>query len=106
MTTIYGIPTCDTCRKARRALPDAAFADIRAQPLDGPTLARIVTRFGEAAINRRSTTWRGLTVAERAADPAALIRAHPTLLKRPVIVDGARMTQGWDAGAQASWGVN
>ncbi|WP_420011075.1 ArsC/Spx/MgsR family protein [Tateyamaria sp.] len=85
---IYGLKTCDTCRKAIKALPDATFVDVRAQGVPAGVMARAHAAFGAALVNTRSTTWRGLDAAERAADAAQLLADHPTLMKRPLIVDG------------------
>lgn len=92
---IYGLKTCDTCRKARKVLPDAEFVDVRTEPLAQNLLEAAQAQFGETLLNRRSTTWRGLDDAARQGDPLELIRAHPTLMKRPLIVDGAQMYLGW-----------
>lgn len=102
---LYGLKTCDTCRKALKALETAGkpaeFVDVRANPLSRDMLATLYTALGEGLVNRRSTTWRGLSDAERAGDPVDLLVAHPTLMKRPVIEDGAVLTLGWDKAAQA-----
>lgn len=104
---LYGISTCDTCRKARKALEAAGhavtFRDVRTDPLDAAEIARFLAAFGDRLVNRSSTTWRGLSDAERSAAPATLIAAHPALMKRPVLEDGPRLTLGWDAVTQASW---
>ncbi|WP_435167624.1 arsenate reductase family protein [Falsirhodobacter sp. 1013] len=97
---IYGLSTCDTCRKARAALPGATFRDIRAQPLDRAEIQQIVDTFGQAAVNRASTTWRTLEEAERARPLPDLLADHPTLLKRPLIRIGDRMFQGWTPSVQ------
>ena len=101
----FGLKTCDTCRKALKSLAaaghDPQVIDVRADGISDADLAAIVDAFGDGAINRASTTWRGLTEAERAGDTAALLRAHPTLMKRPVIESGGRWTIGWKADAQA-----
>ena len=104
---LYGIPTCDTCRKARAALAAAGHAvqvrDVRAEPLSPAETARFLEAFGEKLVNRSSTTWRGLSEAARAEGPAALLAAHPALMKRPVLVEGEKATLGWDKAAQAAW---
>ncbi|TDT74863.1 arsenate reductase-like glutaredoxin family protein [Litoreibacter halocynthiae] len=92
---LYGIKTCDTCRKALKALPNAQFIDVRATPLDRAELQRFLDTFGADLINTRSTTWRGMSDAERAADPLDQLTAHPTLMKRPVIDNGA-LYLGWN----------
>lgn len=104
---IYGLKTCDTCRAAVKALADrgAVLIDIRATPLDEAMRARFLEAFGNALVNRRSTTWKGLTEAERAGAPATLLAAHPALMKRPVIEDGEKLYLGWDAGVRASLGA-
>lgn len=103
----WGLKTCDTCRKAQKALADAGVAfgakDVRADGVPAAELARWMEIAGaEALTNRRSTTWRNLTDAERAADPLALLTAHPTLIRRPVIVDGATVHVGWTKDVQAA----
>jgi Spx/MgsR family transcriptional regulator len=102
---LYGIPTCDTCRKARKALEAAGqevrFHDLRAQPLSAEQLARFHAAFGDKLLNRASTTWRGLDEAARAQPVLDLLQAHPTLIKRPII-EGAELTLGWDKTAQAA----
>lgn len=102
---VYGIKTCDTVKKAIKALEAAghpvSFRDIRAEPLTTAEISEFSKAFGEKLINRASTTWRGLSEAERAAAPEALIAAHPALMKRPVI-RGAVLTIGWDKAAQAA----
>ena len=105
--TLLGLPTCDTCRKARKALEgaghDVRFRDVRKAPLLPEERAALLAEFGEALLNRKSTTWRGLSDDERAAAPADLLAAHPALMKRPVVTDGARQTLGWSDAARAVW---
>lgn len=102
---IWGLKTCDTCRKARAALPEARFRDIREEPLSGEEIAALLAEFGDKAVNRASTTWRGLDEAERAGDPAALLAAHPALMKRPVIRLGQTRALGWTPAARAALGL-
>lgn len=102
---LYGIPTCDTCRKALKALAAAGHSvrlhDVRATPLSAAERAEFLAAFEGRLINRNSTTWRGLTAGERDAAPDALLAAHPALMKRPVI-RGRTLTLGWDKAAQAA----
>ncbi len=98
---IYGLKTCDTCRKARKALPEAEFVDVREDGLTAETLARFWEELGEPLLNRRSTTWKGLSGEEQAGDPLTLLAAHPTLMKRPVIERGEELTLGWTAAVQS-----
>jgi len=102
---IYGLRTCDTCRKAIKALPEARFVDVRAEGVPDAVMARARAAFGDALVNTRSTTWRGLSEADRATAPDALLAAHPTLMKRPLIVDGDAMHLGWTKAVQDALGV-
>jgi arsenate reductase len=101
---LYGISTCDTCKKALKALEaagkDVTFRDIRADPLTEDEIAELVTEFGDAIINRQSTTWRGLSDWLKASEPEAQLAAQPTLMKRPVIRDEDRLLLGWGADVQ------
>ena len=107
--TLYGLKNCDTCKKALRALEAAdretAFVDIR----EDAELTRLVPAWlkavgAETLVNRRSTTWRTLDDADKAAalgDSAKdILIAHPTLIKRPLIDTGAEILVGWDSGVQ------
>ncbi|WP_136440188.1 ArsC/Spx/MgsR family protein [Pacificoceanicola onchidii] len=102
---LYGLKTCDTCRKARKALPDIQFMDVREDGIPQDVLTAALEAFGEKLLNTRSTTWRGLSDSERAGAPLDLLKAHPTLMKRPLIVDGESMTLGWDKAAQSALGA-
>lgn len=100
---IWGISTCDTVRKARRALPEAAFRDLRATPLSAAERAELIAAFGARIVNRASATWRGLDAASREASPDALLAAHPTVMKRPVIRDDhGALHLGWGPEVQAA----
>lgn len=104
---VYGLKTCDTCRAAVKALAGqgAVLVDIRDTPLEDATRARFLAEFGDALVNRRSTTWKGLSEAERTGAPEVLLAAHPALMKRPVIAAGDALYLGWDAGVRAALGV-
>lgn len=111
--TLYGLKTCDTCRKAIKALDaggvTATFVDVR---LDADLPAKLpfwLEAVGsERLINTRSTTWRGLDEVERArasSDPVGLLSAHPALIKRPVIEAGGQVHVGWTKDVQAALGL-
>jgi arsenate reductase (glutaredoxin) len=111
-TTLYGITNCDTVKKARAWLDQQGaphqFHDFRKSGLPEAALDRWLRAPGwEALVNRRGTTWRQLDAATRDAvvDPAtarAVLLAHPTLIKRPVVewTPGTDATVGFDA---AQW---
>jgi arsenate reductase-like glutaredoxin family protein len=103
---VYGLKNCDTCRRAISELRAAGLApemiDIRADGIAEADLAAIVAAFAAGAVNRASTTWRNLPDDVRQGDPATLIAAHPTLLKRPVIQHDGTWYQGWNAAVKAS----
>lgn len=97
---VFGISTCDTCKKAVKALEAAGlpvqFRDVRADMLSDAERTRFVEAFGDRIINRASTTWRGLSDWMKASEPDAQLAAHPTLMKRPVIDTGDTLLLGWD----------
>lgn len=106
--TLYGIPNCDTVKKARKWLDAAGvvyhFHDFRADGLAEQQVKAWVDELGwEAIVNRRSTSWRELSDEERAAmsDAAAVtaILAMPTLIKRPLLDMGAARHVGFSAKA-------
>lgn len=98
---LYGLKNCDTCRKALKALPEARLVDVRAEGVPAEVREAALARFGARLLNTRSTTWRGLSEAERGQPPEALLAAHPTLMKRPLITRGTEMWLGWDKSVQA-----
>lgn len=107
--TVYHLKTCDTCRKAIKALSAAghtlSLVDVRADGIPPDDLRAIATNVGwETLLNTRSTTWRGLSENEKSDMDATkaldLMQAHPTLIKRPVIMTGSSATVGWTATVQ------
>ena len=83
---IFGLKNCDTCRKAKKHYPSATLVDVREAPLEDAILARAIAQFGDSIVNRSSKTWRELSEAERDQSPERIIRAHPTVMKRPLIL--------------------
>ena len=103
---VYGLRTCDRCRAALRALRecghDPVLVDLRADGVGRAEFERFLARFGDALINRRSASWRGMDAAARAADPLDMLLARPALMKRPVIDSGEELFLGWDDGIRAA----
>ena len=107
MIHLYGIPNCDTVRKARTWL-DArgigyTFHDYKKEGADPASLAAWSDAAGwEALLNRRGTTYRGLSEADKAdidrAKALRLMVANPSLIKRPVIEHAGGVLVGFDAG--------
>ena len=102
---LYGIPNCDTVKKARAWL-DAqgigyAFHDYKKEGADPGKLAEWSDAAGwETLLNRRGTTFRALSVADKAdIDRAKAIRlmvANPSLIKRPVVEHDGGLLVGFD----------
>ncbi len=103
---LYGISTCDTCKRALKTLQAAGrqvtFRDIRAEPLSPDEIEAITHEFGSRAVNQQSTTYRAFNDFLKASDPEAQIAAQPTVMKRPVIQDGVRWFLGWDSATEAA----
>jgi arsenate reductase-like glutaredoxin family protein len=103
---LYGISTCDTCKRALKTLQAAGkavtFRDIRAEPLTAAEIEAITHEFGDLAVNKQSTTYRAFNDFLKASDPEAQIAAQPTVMKRPVIQDGTRWYLGWDSATEAA----
>lgn len=107
-TTLYGIPGCDTVKRARAWLADqgqaATFHDFKKQGVPGDRLPAWAGAVGwQRLLNRSGTTWRKLDAAAQAAagDEAgalALMRQQPSVIRRPVVEwpDGT-VTVGFDA---------
>jgi len=104
MITVWGLKTCDTCRKALTWLSsqgvDHRPKDLRADGLPPEELTRWVDRLGwEVLLNKASTTWRNLPDADKqdlsAARAKALMAANPTLIKRPVFVTESDVVVGF-----------
>lgn len=116
-TTLYGLASCDTCKKARNWLDRFglvhAFIDLRAERQPAETLKAWATQLGgwDKLINKASTTWRQLPEARKSpgSDPEwqLLLKEHPALIKRPVLVtDDGTVSVGFSDNAfKARFGV-
>lgn len=103
-TTLYGIKNCDTMKKARAWLDrrgvEYVFHDYKTQGIDKAALERWARTVGwEPLLNRAGTTFRKLperdkeNVSEKKA--FALMLAQPSLIKRPVLDAGGKITVGF-----------
>ncbi|WP_269532687.1 ArsC family reductase [Chitinimonas sp. BJYL2] len=103
--TLYGIPNCDTVKKARTWL-DAqqipyTFHDYKKQGVDTAQLQSWIQALGwEVLVNRQGTTWRKLDAATQAAivdagSAISLMVAQPSVIKRPVLVGGSKPLVGF-----------
>ncbi len=102
---IWGLTACDTCRKARAAMPRARFRDVRAEPLAPAEIGDLLARFGDQAINHASTTFRALPENERSMPLAQLLARYPALMKRPVIFQGGSAHLGFTPAVRAALGL-
>jgi len=110
MITVYGIPNCDTVKKARAWLTqhgiEHQFHDFKKQGVPEAALDHWLTHLGwEPLVNRRGTTWRKLDEATRnqvtnATSARALVLDQPSVIKRPVVDWGqsrpTSLTVGFD----------
>ena len=93
-TTLYGIANCDTIKKAKKWLNEHdiefVFHDFRKDGISERWLADISATTGwEALLNKRGTTYRQLDETDKAqldeTKALGLMRAYPTMIKRPVL---------------------
>jgi len=101
---IYALKSCDTCKKAIKALQAAGYdpqiTDVRSDGVSPDEIARFLAAFGDTLVNRASTTWRGLSESDRVRTPGELLTEYPTLMKRPVIDADGKLFLGWKADVQ------
>ena len=104
--TMYGIPNCDTIKKARAFLAERAidyqFHDYKKLGVPADELALWVERMGwERLLNRQGNTWRKLDPDAQAAvhdapSACAVMVAQPSVIRRPVLVAGKELLVGFD----------
>lgn len=92
---VYGIPNCDSVKKARTWLNQQglahAFHDFKKQGVPEAPLQQWIEACGwEVVLNRKGTTWRNLDATTQAAvqdasSARALMLNQSSAIKRPVI---------------------
>jgi Spx/MgsR family transcriptional regulator len=104
---LFGIPNCNTVKKARNWL-DAnnvayAFHDFKNQGIDEAIITHWLTQYPwEKLINRAGLTWRGLDDATKSSitdniSATTLMQAKTSVIKRPILVkDGKKLALGFD----------
>jgi len=104
MLAVYGLKTCDTCRKATKWLTgegiDHTFVDVRKDGVDAGLVSGWAQAVGwEKLLNRQSTTWRGLADTDKEgiteARAVSLMVEHPSLIKRPVFDQDGSISVGF-----------
>jgi arsenate reductase len=102
--TIYGIKNCDTMKKARAWLDKRgvayAFHDYKAEGIDKPRLEAWAKTVGwDVLLNEAGTTFKKLPDKDREGvtekKAIALMLAQPSMIKRPVLDVGGKLTVGF-----------
>lgn len=114
MITVYGIPNCDTVKRARAWLDEQGLAyqfhDYKKQGVPADRLPGWMDTLGwDKVLNRAGTTWRKLDDTTKAAvtdaaSAATLMQAQPSVIKRPIVewADG-RLSLGFSPELFASY---
>jgi len=109
---IYGIPNCDTVKKARKWLDaqglDHAFNDYKKVGADADKLTVWIADKGvDAVLNKRGTTYRKLSEEQKSSinDSTAIdiLRDHPSMIKRPILVHEGEIILGFKDSAYAEF---
>jgi arsenate reductase (glutaredoxin) len=102
--TLYGIPNCDTMKKARHWLDSQGLAyefhNYKDAGIDRAHLERWCHELGwDAVLNRNGLTFRNLAAADKegldAAKAITLMLAYPSMIKRPVLETSGRVLAGF-----------
>lgn len=108
MIEVYGIPNCDTVKKARVWLTENrieyTFQDFKKVTIEDTTISSWIDAFGlDTVINKRGTTWRKLsdtdkTLCENAESALPIILSNLSMVKRPIVsIDGKPVLIGFTA---------
>lgn len=103
--TFYGIPNCDTVKKARKYLDERGveylFHDYKKSGIEIAALERWVALVGwEKLLNKAGTTFKKLSDTDKAdintRKAIALMQANPSMIKRPVVEGGSNLLVGFN----------
>ncbi len=111
MTIMYGIPNCDTIKKARKWLEaegvDYQFHDYRKQGIDDELVKEFCLSLGwENVLNKRGTTYRQLSQEQKDSlneeNAIALLVEQPSMIKRPIVRHNDKLELGFSAASYAT----
>lgn len=111
MTTLFGIPNCDTIKKAKLWLEsndiDYQFHDYRKNGIDEAWLRKTESELGwETMLNKRGTTYRQLSDEQKnnidKESAVALMLEYPAMIKRPILINKGSYHIGFNAEAYSS----
>ena len=104
---ILGLKNCDKCRDAQTKLNNLGynleFIDVRKNPIGLDQIKQLIAMFGNQILNKRSTTFRGLSQSEKELSVVQLLQKYPTLMKRPVVMSSEKNSIGWNAEIIKEW---
>ena len=109
--TMYGIPNCDTIKKAKKWLETEnvsfEFHDYRKQGVDAQMVSTFCQALGwENVLNKRGTTFRQLSQEQKESlneqTAIELLVEHPAMIKRPILLAGNQYHIGFKADQYAA----
>ena len=104
---ILGLKNCDKCRDAQTKLNklgyNLEFIDVRKNPIGLDQIKQLIAMFGNQILNKRSTTFRGLSQSQKELSVVKLLQKYPTLMKRPVVMSSEKNSIGWNAEIIKEW---
>jgi arsenate reductase (glutaredoxin) len=113
MIILYGIPNCDTVKKSRTWFDSHGLAyqfhDFKKQGVPDDALDAWVKALGwEPLVNTKGTTWRKLPLDEQSAvtdalSAKALMLRQASVIKRPVVAMGNKLTVGYSPEVWTQW---
>ena len=106
---ILGLQNCDKCRDAQTRLNNLRYnleiIDVRKNPIGLDQIKQLIAMFGNQILNKRSTTFRGLSQSEKELSVVQLLQKYPTLMKRPVVMSSEKDSIGWNAEIIKEWSI-